>query len=489
MTSACNSMPVQSTTGNRIQAWLKAAAVFFSLATLAGCASFSKDGGFSTVQDTARERMGKEVQWVKTDEQRQTLNDRLAELLSRPLTVEDAVQVALLNNRGLQATFAELAISESDLVQAGRLSNPTFSMLRASKSEASGQEFKIEQALTFNILKLALIPQLTEIERRRFDRTRRMASLEVLRLAAETRKAYYAAVASQQTARYAGQVMQTAEASAELARRMARVGNWSKLNQAREQGFYADAALGLARAKQSAVSARENLIRLMSLWGQQTAFTLLERLPDLPASANALADIEQLAMAQRIDLQAARLNTEAVAKNLGLTRTTRFINALEFGPARVLEGSADSAYKTGYEVSFQLPLFDWGGAKVAKAEALYMQAVNVAAQTAIEARSEVREAYQGYNSKFDIARHFRDEVVPIKRRISEENLLRYNGMLIGVFDLLADARSQIASVNGSIEALRDFWIAQADLEMSLIGKPLPTSLPTSAGPVADAPAH
>ena len=176
-------------------------------------------------------------------------------------------------------------------------------------------------------------------------------------------------------------------------------------------------------------------------------------------------------MAQRLDVQAARLQSEALAKNLGLTKTTRFINVLEFGPARVLEGTADAGYKKGYEVSFELPLFDWGTAKVAKAEALYMQSVNIAAQTAINARSEVREAYQGYRSSYDIARHYRDEIVPIKKRISEENQLRYNGMLIGVFDLLADARTQITSVNSYIEALRDFWTAQADLEMALIGKP------------------
>jgi outer membrane protein TolC len=177
-----------------------------------------------------------------------------------------------------------------------------------------------------------------------------------------------------------------------------------------------------------------------------------------------------MAMAQRLDVQAARLQTEALAKNLGLTKATRFINVLEFGPARVLEGTADSGYKKGYEVSLQLPLFDWGTAKVAKAEALYMQSVNVVAQMAINARSEVREAYQGYHSSYDIARHYRNEIVPIKKRISEENQLRYNGMLIGVFELLADARIQITSVNSAIEALRDFWIAQADLEMALIGK-------------------
>jgi outer membrane protein TolC len=182
-----------------------------------------------------------------------------------------------------------------------------------------------------------------------------------------------------------------------------------------------------------------------------------------------------MAMARRLDVQAARLQTEALARNLGLTRTTRFINVLEFGPARVLEGTAGAGYKKGYEVSFELPLFDWRTARAARAESLYMQSVEAAAQTAINARSEVREAYLAYRSSYDIARHYRDEIVPIKKRISEENQLRYNGMLIGVFDLLADARTQISSVNSYIDSLRDFWIAQADLEMAVIGRPRQTA--------------
>jgi outer membrane protein TolC len=155
----------------------------------------------------------------------------------------------------------------------------------------------------------------------------------------------------------------------------------------------------------------------------------------------------------------------------------------------VLEGARDSGYKKGYEVSFELPLFDWGSARVARAEAQYMQAIDLAAEAAINARSEVREAYHGYRSSFELARHYRDEVVPIRKRISDENLLRYNGMLIGVFELLADARSQITSVNSYIESLRDFWIAQADLEMSLIGKPNLSIMPKPGNESAAAAGH
>ncbi len=444
-----------------------AVVVIVAAAALGGCATFAPDGGFGAIEQVARDRANKEVRWARTHADLDIIDQRVAELLARPLSAEDAVQIALLNNKGLQAAFFELGIAEADVVQAGRLPNPKFAMMRTS----NGADLAIEQSITVNILALLLLPQTLAIEQRRFDRSQRAIALETLTLASAARKAYYTAVAADETVRYMVQVRKAADAGAELARRMAQVGNFTKLQQAREQSFYADAMLNLARAEQAQRAAREKLTRLLGLWGPQTQFRLPERLPDLPDTPTDLPDVERTAIAQRLDVQMAKLETEAMARNLGLSRTTRFINALEFGPARVLEGQRGDPYKRGYEVSFELPIFDWGTAKVAKAEAIYMQSFNRAAETAVNARSEVREAYQGYRSGFEIARHYRDEIVPLKKRIAEENQLRYNGMLIGVFELLADARSQIASVNGYIEALRDFWLAQADLEMAMIGKP------------------
>jgi outer membrane protein TolC len=447
----------------------------------AGCASFSEDGGLGTVRDVVRERSGKDIAWARADDERRALDERVAELLAKkPLGVEEAVQVALYNNRGLQAAFHELGALEADLVQAGRLPNPRFTMLRASRQADVGREYKIELALTANIFALATMPLALEVERRRFYAGQRALALEVLAVASSTRKAYYAAVAAKETVRYQREVERLAQASAELARRMARAGNWNKLQQAREQGFYADAALNLARAEQAQIAARERLVRLLGVWGMQTRFELPERLPDLPAAVDDLPDVERDAIANRLDIQAARADTEALARNLGLTKVTRFLSVIELGPARVHEGQMPPAWKRGFEIGFEIPIFDWGGAKVARAESIYMQAVNRTAEIAVNARSEVREAYHGYRSGYDVARHYRDEIVPLRKRIADENLLRYNGMLIGVFELLADARTQIASVNAYIESLRDFWLAKADLDMAMIGTPVAMSMSKSA---------
>ena len=464
---------------SRLLPW-RFVAAFAAIAVLGGCASFSTDSGFGPVEQTAKERLSKDLHWARTAGDREALAQRVQDLLAKPLTADDAVQVALLNNRGLQADFAELGIGNAELVQAGRLPNPGFSFARMTR----GDEVELERGLHINLARLISMPLIQQVEGRRFAQTQGRVAMAVLSLAAQTRKTYFQALAAEETVRYMRQVKQAAEASAELARRMQQVGNFNKLQRAREQAFYADAALNLARAEQAQRATRERLTRLLGVWGEQTAFTLPERMPDLPnlpIAAEDRPDIERVAMAQRLDVQGAKLMAEQTAKNLGLTKTTRFINVLELGYA--YNSSNEAPTQRGWEISVELPLFDWGGARVARAEAVYMQAVDRAAQTAINARSEVREAYGAYRSAYDIALHQRDELVPLRKLIQEENVLRYNGMLIGVFELLADARLQIASVNSYIESLRDFWIAQADLELALIGQP---SLAASAGPAMPA---
>ena len=460
---------------------LLASGTLVMLVALGGCATSSNDGGFGSIETIARERLDKELKWVKSDGDADNVQRAVRELLAKRLTVDDAVQVALLNNRGLQATYAELGIAEADLVQAGRLKNPRFAYLNVN----GAMETKIERALTFDFLQLVTMPLAVRLERRRFEASKLRVASEVLKVAMQTRKAYYNTISARQTASYMEDVKVSAEAGAELARRLAGVGNFSKLAQAREQAFYAETTAQLARARKNALAQREQLTRLMGLWGGATNFNLPERLPELPKSPDELTDFESVALRQRLDIQAMKRDMEGLASSLGLTKATRFINLLELGPADVREGNVP--VKRGYEISIELPIFNWGGTQVAKAEAIYMQAVNRAAEVAINARSEVRESYAGYRTAFDLAKHYRDEIVPLRKQISDENLLRYNGMLASVFELLADAREQVVSVNAYIEALRDFWVADADLQMSFMGQPsmspagIPRSPATSMG--------
>jgi len=440
-------------------------AVFaLSVVLLGGCATFPKDGGFDTVRQVTQDRTGKSVQAIHTDDDAASVQSMIKALLEKPLDAGDAVQIALLNNRGLQATYAELGIAEADLVQAGRLQNPGFTFKRTRQ----GEDALIERTFTVNLIRLITAPLAQKIEGRRFEQVKLLVTNEALRVAADTRRTYFEAIAAEQGVAYARQVSLVAESGADIAQQLGRNGNWSGLEQAREQAFYAEAIAGVARAKQASVRAREKLTRLMGLWGDDILFQLPGRLPDLPSQPIELDNAESFALQNRLDIQADKLETAGLASSLGLTKTTRFVNVLDLG--YVHNNQTGLPKERGYELSIEIPLFDWGGARVAKAESIYMQSVNRLAETAVNARSEVRESYLGYRTAYDLAKHYRDNIVPLRKKISDENLLRYNGMLIGVFELLADAREQVASVNGYIEALKDYWIAETDLQTALGGK-------------------
>ncbi len=449
---------------NRTALLCRATALAAASLVLAGCASFSRDGGFDAVQTFTRERIGKDTRWVKTDADRNGVAAAIAPLLAKPLTADDAVTVALMNNQGLQAAYAELGISEANLVQAGSIRNPVFSFGRLTR----GSEIEIERSLMLPVMSLLTMPVATRIERRSFEQAQLRAAGEALRVADETRKTYFSAVAAQEHAVYMEQVKLAAEAAAELAGRMAAAGNFSKLDHAREQVFYADVMVLLARARQTSTELRERLTRLLGL-SDTAALQLPKRLPDLPAAPREAQDLESGAMQNRLDVIMARRELAGLAGSLGLTKATRFVNLLDVSYLRNSFNERPHR-ESGYEIELQIPLFDWGGARVARAEAMYMQAVQRASETAVKARSEVREAYSAYRTTYDIARHYRDEIVPLKKRISDEQLLRYNGMLISVFELLADSRSQVLSVNAAIEAQRDFWMAESALQMAQSGR-------------------
>jgi outer membrane protein TolC len=448
---------------------MKAIVVMLGALILASCAGFSKDGGLDVVGEATQAHLAKEIAWPKTEQERRKAHDQVYSLLSHPLAVDDAVQIALLNSRALQAEFEQLGISEADLVQAGRLPNPRFDMRHAS---ASGQ-IDIEETLSFDVIALLTMPYAQGIERRRFAQTQDAVLLRVLQLAKETREAFIATVAAQESLEYQEKIQDAAKASAELARRMVAAGNWNQLDQSHERIFLADAAMSLSHAKLAEVAARERLTRLLGLadreFADQPMLQLAQHLPDLPAQIDELPDVEAAIVQNRVDLRLKRAQIDELAHRLKLTRATRFINVLEAGPARVQQGARQEPYETGYAITVEVPIFDSGAARVRKSEAIYAQAVDRFAQAAIDARSQIRQAYAGYTASFDVARQLHDDVVPLRKSIAEQNLLRYNASLISVFELLADAREQIVSMGQYLQSLRDFWTAKSELDSALLG--------------------
>lgn len=428
---------------------------------LAGCQSLAPDARFGAVEQAVEARTGAQTRWSRSEDDASSVRSRVAELLAKPLGSAEAVQIALINNPGLQASYAEVGIAEADLVQASRWRGPTFSFARLRR----GDELEIERGVVFEILGLLTIPLSTRVSENRLAASQNRAAGEALRVAHEAKRAWVTAVAAEQAVTYAKQVEESAAAGGELARRMAAAGNWSALAQAREQAFHAEAVAQSARARQAAVAAKERLARLLGL--ASVSFRLPERLPDIPARLRDAGDLEAQALARRLDVQGARAETEALAQTLGLANATRYVDLVDFGLKS--NSATGQPRQRGWEVDLTLPIFDLGGARTARAERQYQQAVNRTLEAAVNARSEVREADAALRSAWAVAKHYRDEVVPLRRKISEEMLLRYNGMLSSVFELLADSREQVAAVNAALEAQREYWLADADLQQALTG--------------------
>ena len=443
---------------------------------VAGCASTAIDQNFKSVEQLTRERLSVEVKWLTTDEDRGRAQADVDALLAKPLGADDAVRISLAYSPALQAMLFEGAANSAAATQSARLPNPVFAFEHLVRGDAGTRELELTRTLSFSVLDLLLLPARLRLADYRQQTNRFALATNVVRSATATRDAWVRAVAAQQSVQYLQQVKATADASAELARRMQAVGNYSKLQRAREQAFAADAVAQLARGIRTARGARETLIRALGLDERQAAaLQLPDRLPDLPAQPNEEAMVARTAMNQRLDVQMARANLEFTAREQGLTVITSFVNGLEIGGVRRSD-EANLAPQRGYDLAVPLPIFDFGDATRARVRATYMAAFNRAAQLAVDANSQVRENYGAYRTAYDIAKHYRDEIVPLRKSIAEENILRYNGMLIGVFELLADSREQIASVVQAIEAQREFWIADAALQATLIGTPM-TSAP------------
>jgi len=452
----------------RIVVCSRAAAALASGLGLSACATFSTDGGLSAVAGIARQDLKQNVAFVQNETEASQVRNRVEALLRKPLTVDAAVQIALFNNRGLQAAYNELAIADAKRVESSLPPNPRFSIMRV----ASGPETEIETQIVTNVLALATLPLRTDIAADRFRQAQLRAAEETLRVAADARRAYYRAVAARELVHLLTQAKSTAESTAQVAKELGETGALNKLDQAREQAFYAETTAELATARQNESTERENLVRVLGLWGKDLNFKLPETLPALPRRPRNLPGVEVEAVRKRLDLQVARIELAALAKSYGLTHATRFVSLLEAGPAFKTtkdREKGETVRDVGFDVEFEIPLFDFGEVRVRQAEQTYLEAVNRLLQLAVNVRSEARNAYRVYRSTYDIAQHYQREILPLRKIINEQTQLQYGAMQNDVFALLVEARQRIAANRAATEAKLSFWLANSQLSATISG--------------------
>jgi len=346
----------------------------------------------------------------------------VARLLRAPLSPDAAVQIALLNNAELQAAYNRLGVAEAVAVQASRPPLPTFSYDWVKTSI----ELDVERQVVASVLKLATWPARSRIAGVRFEQAQLRAAEDTLRVAAETRKAYYRAVGARQILAALTSAKANAEASAELAGKLTETGAVNKLDHARRQVFASEIEAQLTTAKLTATAAEERLTRMMGLWGPNVAALVPSTLPPVTGKSRSLASVEQEAMDKRVDLEIARLEVEALARSFGLTRSTRLVNVLNaIGISKTQKDKGEpKSDGGGFDVALEVPIYDFGKARVREAEQRYVEALNALRAMAVNARSEAREAYGAYASTLAIVVQYDREVLPLRKTISEETELQ-----------------------------------------------------------------
>jgi outer membrane protein TolC len=449
---------------------IKSMALVAAVLGLSGCASYNVTQGVDRANREANRFTQSELNLAKSKEERDKRLAATNQLLAKPVGQKEAVQLLLANSPAFQTLLAQNWAEAASAAQSGRISNPTF----AFESVVTGGETELNRFFAFGLLDLITLPQRLAMANYRVEQAQIRMTAEVVDQVTRVRQAWVRGVAAEQSYKYAVQVLTSAEASAELARRMESVGNFNKLTRARHQAFYADAATQLATAKQTAVSRKEELVRLLGLDDVQAKQLVLpERLPDLPKQPMSSEDVAKQISQERLDIQQAKAALNAAAKAQGLNMVTSFTD-IELSVRRgTVSDSSTSSYSSrrGYEVGVKLPIFDWGDLQRDAMNAQTLAAANQLEATIRSAGSSLRENYAVYRTAYDISRHYKDEVIPLRKVISEENVLRYNGMIIGVFELLADSRDQIGAVISAIAAEQQFWLADAALQATLIGRP------------------
>lgn len=436
----------------------------FALPAFAGS---PKEPASRPIENAVKERTGLAVRWQQDAAAREAALADVRKLLKKPLTVNGAVQVALLNNRELQATFEDVGVSAADLREAGLWKNPSIDLsVRFPDRAPSAANW--EESAAFDLLDILMIPLRKRVAADGLAAAQLRVADETLRLVAEVKVTVYDLQADEMLLAHRQTIVEIRNSAVGLTQRQHEAGNVTDLALGQQQATYNTARLELSMAENEQRAHREKLNRLLSLWGDDTGWKIVSALPPLPESDIALRGLESLAVAQRFDLSAAQMELAGVVRALGLTKSYRYIGALEFGMDTEREN--DRTNLTGPRLRLELPLFHQGQARIAKSEAELRRAERKLEALAIGIRSDARMLHDKLAALRETARFYESEVVPTRRAITAGMLLQYNGMLVGNFELFQTRTEQIEAEQKSIEALRDYWTTHAELERVVGGK-------------------
>jgi cobalt-zinc-cadmium efflux system outer membrane protein len=462
--------------GGRAPVPLRLGIVPAMLAALAGCANVAPEDGFADVREGVSGRTGADVAWPRTAAERAAVHERVEAILAgERLSIDDAVQLAMLNDAALQAQFEVLGIAQSDVVQAGLLKNPVLGA-GVRFSDVDDTVPNIDLNIVQNLTDLITRGSRLRIADAEYERVKLDISAQVLRRVADVQSAYYELLGARQIADMRAAVEEAAAASRALAQRYYAAGNINDLDLARETSAAELAVVARMRADAAAASAAARLHRLMGLADRPLQWKIAGRLPALPESEPAVSDLERRALDERLDLAAARERARASAQLLGLSQRWRYLGNVEAGVDA--ERESDEERLIGPNVSLELPLFDRHQAQIARHGSLMRQAQAEVKALEQGVRGDVRESLQRVQSQREVASRYLQQVIPAHERIVEIGQRYQNYMLIGVFELLAARQAEYDVYQGYLESVRDYWLARVGLQQAVGGRPLDGPLPT-----------
>jgi outer membrane protein, heavy metal efflux system len=443
-------------------------AIFFTslsgLTLLGGCAAVQPRQSFPAIEQSVSDATSYRVHWNSGGEADHAVTKHVQDMLAKPLDADTAVQIALLNNRHLQATYEELGVAQADLVGAGLLSNPVFD---GSARFGHGGDPTIDLGIVFNFLDIFFVGLRKNVATAQLEVAKVNATSNVLSTAGDVKVAFYELLAAEQTVELRRQVEQATAASYDLAKRLREAGNNRPLDVSNERALYEESKLALASVEADAFLARENLGRLMGVWGRQTTWTTDGRLPDLPAEEVPAEGLEAMAVKNSLALRASRAQIAAALGELGITKPLGYLSELEVG-ASAERDAGD--WEVGPSLTLPIPLFSQGQPAVARAQSRIRQAEQEYYATAVDVRSFVRTAYGRVRAAREQALYYRDVMLPLRQTIVDQTQLQYNAMQIGAFQLLQSKRDQVAAAATYLSLLRDYWTAKAELQLGLDGR-------------------
>jgi outer membrane protein, heavy metal efflux system len=448
------------------------------LVGLSGCASVNLTAGFAEVGAAVEERGATTIVWNRGAELDREAAEKLRALLGKRFTADDAAQIAVLNNRDLQAIYSDLGLAQADLVQAGLFRNPILDA--AVLFPLSGVRPDLQLTVVISFLDALYVPLRKRVATARFEEAKLRVTGAVLDLATQVRRAFYEHQANEQMRELRETIVQALAASWDVSRRLHEAGNVTDLDLARDRAAAETAKLALRSAEVAARQSRERLNELMGTWGEQTGWEIDGRLPDVPAEPLPVDGVERVALTQSIDLAHARQRIITAGQQLGYDRATALIPETEVG----VEAEREDGWKVGPVLSVPVPLFDQGQARVGRAVAELRRTRQEYHALAVRIRATARSVRDRMLGARDRALYFRDILLPLQERIVNEGQLQYNAMQIGIFQLLRDRERQIETGVAYVEALREYWLARTDLALILRGR-LPTSNGLRVDPIGE----